>query len=189
MSSLKRLIPNRYKRVVKLLLRNCWHSLRYYVFDGRFFGERIYGLKSVVFVCKGNVCRSSFAEVRLRKLCKKTKLAIDSCGLDVDQGNYPPTNSVLIAEEFGCQLEHRRAKSLNKCDIENVDLILAMEYGQYRKLLVLFPEKQQNIRLLREFTPFPLSIFCNIDDPYGWGIDAFRKSFWMIDQALRHFCG
>lgn len=187
MYSLKRFIPNRYKRVVKLSLRNCWQSLRYYVFDGRILGKKNYKPKSIVFVCKGNVCRSSFAEVRLRKICKTNKLSIDSCGLDVDQGNYPPTDSVLIAKEFGCRLEYRRAKSLHQCNIEKADLILPMEYGQYQKLLILLPEKKKHIRLLREFAPFPFKIFCNIDDPYGWGTDTFRKSFWMIEQSLRNF--
>jgi protein-tyrosine phosphatase len=112
-------------------------------------------------------------------------MQIDSCGLNVDQGNFPPPDSVTVASEFSCALADRRAKGLHECDMVGADLILAMEYWQYQRLVQLYPEKKENIILLRSLTPFPYCLFCNIADPYGWGENEFRRVYRLVDRALR----
>lgn len=183
---IKKYIPNRYKRVVVLLTNNILQSIFYYVKDSHFFDKRIANrLTTIIFVCKGNVCRSAFAEIRLTNLLQDDNVKVDSCGLNVDQGNYPPPDSIAVSSEYSCFLSNRKAKALIECDIAGADLILAMEYGQYRQLINLYPQKQSAIKLLRSFAPLPYSLFCNIADPYGWGRDEFRKSFRLIDRALQ----
>jgi protein-tyrosine phosphatase len=130
------------------------------------------------------VCRSAFAEHRLKYFLNGKEVHIDSCGIDVDQGHYPPRDSVTIAAEFSCALADRQAKGLSECDMGGADLILPMEYWQYKKLLRLYPEKKENIILLRSLAPFPYSLFCNIADPYGWGEKEFRHSYQIVDRAL-----
>ena len=112
-------------------------------------------------------------------------LKIESCGLDVNQGINPPIESIAVAKEFACNLAGHISKGLDKCDLENADLILSMEYNQHTRLLSILPHKKKAIKLLRSYAPFPYSIFCNIDDPYGWGKDEFRKAFRLIDKSLQ----
>ncbi|MFW8600784.1 hypothetical protein ACOHYD_04815 [Desulfobacterota bacterium M19] len=140
---------------------------------------------TVIFVCKGNVCRSAFAEQRLKYLLGSNNIHIDSCGVNVDQGNSPPGDSVSIAAEFSCSIFGRQAKGLTECDIENADFIFPMEYWQYNRLIQIYPHKKENIFLLRSLVPFPGRLFCNINDPYGWGKKEFRRTYLLIDKALR----
>ncbi|HFD32716.1 MAG TPA: hypothetical protein ENJ28_08450 [Gammaproteobacteria bacterium] len=185
---IKAYIPNSIKRNFKGLIGNIFSSIRYYIGSERYFPHHSLSkrkkITTIVFVCKGNVCRSAFAEYRLKYLLGPTKVHIDSCGIDVDQGHFPPADSVTIATEFSCSLANRQAKKLADCDIENADLIFPMEYWQYKHLLQLYPEKKKNIFLLRSAAPFPSCLFCNIADPYGWGKKEFRRVYRLVDQSL-----
>lgn len=182
-------IPSSTRRAVKLIIRNIRDSVCYY----KRLHIRLINIQSpiknkissVIFVCKGNVCRSAFAEQRLRDLLLEKKIIIDSCGINVDQGGYPPEESISIAAEFSSILDGRRAKRLQECDINSADLICPMEYWQYQHLVRLFPRKSKNIILLRNLTPFPYRIFCNIPDPYGSEAGEYRRVFTLIDKALQ----
>ena len=123
----------------------------------------------------------------MRNLLNSSTIDIDSCGIDVDQGHFPPPDSVSIAEEYSCCIGERRAKGLKDCNIQNADLIVPMEYWQYRQLVDLYPDKVENIILLRTLLPFPYSLFCNIADPYGYGMDEFRRSYGLIDRSLQAY--
>ena len=182
---IKKYIPNIWKSRIKAFLRNCFDSIHYYLIDGQIFNTKIKPSKHIIFVCKGNVCRSAFAEKLMNLVVTNTELKIDSCGLDVDQGSHPPVESIKVAKEFSCSLFGHISKGLAECDPENADLILSMEYNQHTRLLSILPHKEKAIKLLRSYAPFPYSIFCNIDDPYGWGKDEFRKAFHLIDKSLQ----
>ena len=158
--------------------------MRYYLVDGALFTPEKQW-HHVIFVCKGNVCRSAFAEYRLKKMLGSEKAIIESCGLDVDQGKYPPVETIRNAEKFACDMSTHVSKGIDKCDFLNADLILPMEYGQHQRLIALFPEKKNQIKLLRSYAPWPQQLFCNIDDPYGWGDRIFIHSFALIEQSLK----
>jgi protein-tyrosine phosphatase len=181
----KEFFPKRLKRGIKLSIRNIFQSIKYYLIDKQItaWPQKIFP-SHIVFVCKGNVCRSRFAEERFNLLFGEKVKLIESCGLEVNQGSYPPFNSVCVAAEFSCDLHNKLSKGLSECDLENADLILPMEYEEYKQLVEMFPWKKNNIRLLRQFAPLPFSIFCNIEDPYGWGKSVFRKTYSLIDKAL-----
>lgn len=193
--TIKNYIPLAVKRVIKQLGRNIGDSLRYYSGSGisliKVKPSKNDKIASIIFVCKGNVCRSVFAEYRLRNLLGSTQVKVDSCGIDVDQGGFPPQDSIDVAAEFSCSLHGRQAKGLHRCNIAGADLICAMEYWQYKLLIRLYPEKGKNILLLRNLAPLPYRLFCNIADPYGLGPEEFRRVFRLIDRALeqiRQWC-
>lgn len=181
---MKSLIPNKVKTTVKLFLRNCQQSALYFVVEGRWKDNKEKSFSHVVFVCKGNVCRSVFAEERLKHLVGANNKTIESFGLEVNQGGFPPLEAVNIAMEFGCDLSYKKAKGLDNCDLKDADLVLPMQYSQYKQLVTMLPEKKDKIRLLRVYAPFPFCLFCNIDDPYGLSEDGFRKTYKLIDAAL-----
>ena len=89
-----------------------------------------------------------------------------------------------VAGEYSCALKARRAKGLDKCDFLGADVILPVEYWQYQKLVELYPEKKSEIKLLRTFASFPYSFFCNIADPYSWGVSEFRRCYRLVDRCL-----
>ena len=180
-SGLKKKLSRQLKRKIKLSVRTLWQSLAYYFFRRR---GQIGHLRHIVFVCLGNVCRSAFAEYYCKSSPLFNGLRIESCGLEVDQSVPSPPDALKIAEEFGVDLTENRSKYLAACDLEQADLIIAMEYDQFKMLIHKFPHKSEQIVLLREFAPWPESLICNIYDPYGFATEEFRNCFKAMRRAL-----
>lgn len=172
----------RRKREIKNFLRNVRDSVFYRM-------SRVDSdpscLDKIVFVCKGNICRSVFAEYLLQgKGQNGGAISIDSCGLMVGKSEPSPLEARSMAKTFGLDLEGHLSKGWQSCDLAKADLILAMEFWQFKMLVELLPDKRKNIKLLREFTPFPENLLCNIDDPFGQGEDIFEKCFKQIERAV-----
>lgn len=169
-----------FKRECKLLARNIYETVLYRLDRSKRTSEPA---KRVVFVCTGNICRSAFAEYLMKVEFKGKFLSIESCGLNVLKSAPSPLEVKMTAEKFGLNLEDHSSKGLECCDMEHADLILAMEYWQYRKLVELLPHKKENIKLLREFAPFPINLLCNINDPFGQSEDVFERCFHQIKEC------
>jgi protein-tyrosine phosphatase len=66
---------------------------------------------SVLFVCRGNICRSPFAERVARKLFhelardREQPIAFQSAGLHVTVPKAPPETAIVVAHRFGVSLE------------------------------------------------------------------------------------
>ena len=169
------------KRGSKLFVRNIYESVLYrFVCNRRSEGYT----RRIVFVCMGNICRSAFAEYLMRSIAKGKLLSIESCGLNVSVRTPSPLEAIVTAKAFGLDLDGHLSKGIECCDIESADLILAMEFWQFKKLTDLFPHKRENIRLLREYAPFPENILCNINDPFGQSEATFEKCFRQIERSI-----
>lgn len=169
------------KRNAKLFVRNIYESVLYCFARSRRVSR---DTRRVVFVCMGNICRSAFAEYLMKSVTNDKILSIESCGLNVDVSTSSPIEAIITAKTFGLDLEGHLSKGLECCDLENADLILAMELRQYKKLVELFPHKKRNIMLLREFTSFPENLLCNINDPFGQSEEIFAKCFSQIKRSI-----
>lgn len=179
---IKNNIPNSLKRRLKLGLRNILETPIYYAFKRECVPKK--DIKRVVFVCKGNVCRSPFAEQLMRSLVTERGISVESCGLRVNQGAVPPCEAIDAALTFNVDIRDHIPKHISVIDLNSIDLLIPMEYCQYREVLVLVPDTKQNVHLLREFTPVPDSLLCNIADPYGQPIDEYIKCYSLIRSAV-----
>lgn len=90
----------------------------------------------------------------------------------------------MSAAHRGIDLSDHTPHRFTNTDVENADAIFAMEYGQMQRLQRMFPHKRDKIHLLRCYAPFPYSLFVNIDDPFGWGMDQFAACFDLVDKSL-----
>lgn len=181
MLQLKYFFPSTFNRKLKRILKNSWESARYRFSRKQFHDKTLY---YIIFVCKGNICRSAFAEYYFKSLISEKILRVESCGLDVDQGNISPLEAVKISKEFGIDLSRHHAKGLIASNFHKADLILPMEYQQVLRLINIFPEYKYKIRLLREFASYPFRLMCNINDPFGLDEDEFRRCFLLIQNAI-----
>jgi len=178
---IREFFPPTFKRRVKLFFNNIEASCGYSFSRTRHSREVV---RHVVFVCKGNLCRSVFAEHYLRLLLPDHKIKIESCGLEVDQSGFSPLEAVQVGKEFGVDLSTNRSKAVTACEMQKADLIITMEFRLYLKLKAMFPEMQEKITLIREFAPWPDRLVLNISDPYGLGIKECRHCFRKIQRAL-----
>ncbi|MAF97954.1 MAG: phosphotyrosine protein phosphatase, partial [Micavibrio sp.] len=94
-------------------------------------------MKSVLFVCTGNICRSPSADGILRHLANAKGLAlrIDSCGTHGYHIGEPPDHrSIETARAKGVDLSSLRARKLAPQDFEAFDILFAMDQGHMRIL-------------------------------------------------------
>lgn len=188
LSTIQSVIHNLAKRRVKGFVRNAFHSLCYYLVSPRLNNNGT--VKNIVFVCKGNICRSPFAEYALKTRFRYmgNYLAISSCSIETNQDNHPPELANEVAKSFGIDLRSHTARPMDEILIKCADVILAMEYNQYRKLCSMYPDKVGNIGLMRKLAGFPSNIFCDIDDPYGQDKREFKRCYQLISKAISNMC-
>lgn len=183
MKILKPYIPNKTKNKIKQVILSTYESAIYLFKKGPLLKKKV---SHVVFVCKGNVCRSAFAEYFMRSRYLGDSIMIESCGLNVENKVPSPDMAIKIGHELGVDLVSHQSKSYMACDLAGANLILPMEYPQYVQLLELFPEYKDKIYLLNHFTPWPQRFNINIYDPYGSGKTEFVSCFRQIQLAIEH---
>ena len=173
------------------------HTVKY-IIDTIFWG--VYGktignpkipleVKSILFVCKGNICRSPFAEKYANQNPNiSDQYQFSSAGIIVGSPQAPPVEGVIAAYNYGVNLQDHKSRSINYRMMESFDLIVAMEVCQYKYLNKLFAEFKDkifllplfdnNIELLNQYSIY------NIKDPYGKSQDEFIKCFDRIKHCI-----
>lgn len=102
---IKEILPAQIKRRVKCLFKNIIDSATYFTNES-LTGNKIEGGKKILFVCKGNICRSVFAEYRLKMMVQTVgdDVIIRSCGLNTSQSGQSPHDAITVAREYGLDL-------------------------------------------------------------------------------------
>jgi protein-tyrosine-phosphatase len=148
--------------------------------------------KRALFICKGNVCRSPFAERYFLEQAKRlgfTECRSMSMGMEVSKNLPPSAEAVMAAAELGVSLAGHTSRRVEREAITASDMIVVMEalqfvvlrksYNEYRGKLFLLPLfAERDGTLTRGFSLF------NIPDPYGKSLDQFRLSFEAIRKCL-----
>ena len=147
--------------------------------------------KAVLFVCKGNICRSPFAERYAIEAAKKKSLRglqFFSAGLDVSTISPPPDEAIAAAANFGVSLDDHRSREVDEDLMSACDMIIVMEVSQFQRLRKIYREFRDKIFLLplfgnksRLLRGFSLS---NIPDPFGKSSDKFQCCFEAIRECL-----
>lgn len=127
-------------------------------------------MRSVLFVCLGNICRSPMAKFMLRDLLDQNgleRVAVDSAGIsdeEVGNGLYPGARRAL--ERRGVPLAEHRARRLQKGDYERFDCIVGMEKSHVEAMRRLFGgDPQGKLCRLLDLTDRP----GDIADPWYTG--------------------
>jgi len=87
-------------------------------------------LNSIIFICLGNICRSSLAEGIAKEVAKKMDLdiTIESAGLSRYHNGEPPCEvSQKIAKKSGIDISAQISKHVSKFDLNSFDLVVAMD--------------------------------------------------------------
>jgi protein-tyrosine phosphatase len=136
-------------------------------------------MKSVLFVCTGNICRSPTAEGVLRHLAKNAgiELHVESAGThDYHAGHPPDARAQQHAKGRGYDLSAQRARQVRKRDFETFDLIVAMDRGHLEILQHNCPPQHQGkLRMLVNGHDVP--------DPYYGGPEGFDEVLDMVEAA------
>jgi len=84
----------------------------------------------IIFVCLGNICRSSLAEGMAKARSKKMvlEIQIDSAGLSTyHNGEAPCKISQNLAKEHGIDISQQVSQHISEFDLHSYDLVVAMD--------------------------------------------------------------
>jgi len=138
-------------------------------------------IKSVMLVCLGNICRSPYAEVKLKelnKLYKKNISKISSSGIIAMVGESANINSIKIAKECGLDLSKHIATQITINLLKEHDLILVMDDEQKNTLEKKYPFSLGKIHCIGKWRNE------EIQDPYGKPYPAYVFMAKHIDDCL-----
>lgn len=133
------------------------------------------GIKSVLFVCMGNICRSPSAEAVFRHKAKAQGLAlnVDSAGtVGAHSKEKPDHRAQKAGVARGYSFDGIKARKVAAQDFEKFDLILAMDEDNLTELKKIAPATQQHkIHLLLDFANEHEE--AQVPDPYYGGAKGF----------------
>lgn len=87
-------------------------------------------MNSIIFICLGNICRSSLAEGIAKESAKRLDLnmTIESAGLSTyHNGESPCEVSQKIAKEHGIDISRQVSKHISHFDLKDFDMVVAMD--------------------------------------------------------------
>jgi protein-tyrosine phosphatase len=146
-------------------------------------------VRSVLFVCTGNICRSPTADGVMRRLVHEAGLEravrVDSAGThDYHVGEAPDARAQEHARRRGYDLSALRARRVGREDFEYFELILAMDRGHLEILRrIAPPQHRHKLRLFMEFAGE--GQLDEVPDPYYGGPGGFERVLDMVEAAAR----
>lgn len=141
----------------------------------------------ICFVCLGNICRSPTAEGVFQHLVNERGLGsyfyVDSAGTSAFHiGEKANSKSRKVALENGVELKSR-ARRFDRNDLDEFDLILAMDSENFHNINDLDPKNSHShkIKKMRDFDPSPGD--GDVPDPYYGGLDGFQNVYDVVYRS------
>jgi RpiB/LacA/LacB family sugar-phosphate isomerase len=142
-------------------------------------------MKTILFLCTGNVCRSPMAEGLFRHAVKgRGEFRVLSAGLGAVDGQVPTSHSVQAMREIGIDISHQRSRALTAELVRSADLILGMTHSHTDTVALLYPQAAEKTFLLREFDETLEPYEKDISDPIGSPYPVYVDCRDQIEQGI-----
>lgn len=139
----------------------------------------------LIFVCQGNICRSTMAEQVARHWADEAGLevGIDSAGVsDEERGNPIDPRARRCLLTHGCDPGTHRAHQITAAEIAAADLVMAAEHWQLQRMRKLVPESV-HLHLITDFDPHARPQL-GVRDPWYGGMEGFEDTLEAIESAM-----
>ncbi|HHY86323.1 MAG TPA: ribose 5-phosphate isomerase B [Verrucomicrobia bacterium] len=142
-------------------------------------------MKTVLFVCTGNVCRSPMAEGIFRKAVQgRGEYRVLSAGLGAVDGQPPSPFAVQAAREIGVDISNQRSQMLTPELVQQADYIFGMTHSHVDTVTLLYPQAAEKTFLLREFDDTLDTFEKDISDPIGGSYEVYLACRDQIEQGI-----
>jgi len=146
-------------------------------------------MKTVLFVCMGNICRSPAGEGIFHHIVEKNNKTqdyeIDSAGtIGYHTGEPADKRMRTAAKKRGYELLSK-ARQFKVQDFENFDVIIAMDRANFRDITNLDPEGKyaDKVKLMLSYHPNDIS---DVPDPYYGGDGGFENVLDLLEVACQN---
>ncbi len=134
--------------------------------------------KRLVFVCKGNICRSAFAEA----LARSIGLDATSAGLEARAGDPAEPGIREAAAARGIDLSAHSARRLDSLELRPTDMLVCFEPGQLEAAASLATAAGAQATLLGWYSQPRRP---HLEDPYGLSPEYAATCLSIIDSGVR----
>jgi RpiB/LacA/LacB family sugar-phosphate isomerase len=142
-------------------------------------------MKTVLFVCTGNVCRSPMAEGLFRHATRgRADCRAISAGVGALEGQPPSPHAVRALKELGIDISQQRSRMLTPELVEQADYIFGMTHSHVDSVNLLFPQAAEKMFLLREFDETLDEFEKDISDPIGGSYETYAYCRDQIEQGI-----
>ena len=140
----------------------------------------------IMFVCHGNICRSTMAEFLMKDLVKKlgreSEFLIESAGTsDEEAGNPVHYGTRKILDRLGILCKGKYAQKLKTSDYQKYDYFVCMDRRNLVNIQRIFKDTDNKVSLLMEYA----GTSRDVSDPYWTG--DFETTYKDIDLGVREF--
>jgi ribose 5-phosphate isomerase B len=142
-------------------------------------------MKTILFICTGNVCRSPMAEALFRHAVQgRGKFRVLSAGLGALDGQPPTPHSVRAMRELGIDISGQRSRMLTGELVRQADYIFGMTHSHVETIALMYPQMAEKAFLLREFDETLEPYEKDISDPIGGSYQVYLNCRDQIEQGI-----
>ncbi len=142
-------------------------------------------MKTILFVCTGNICRSPMAEALFRKAtASRGEYVVVSAGLGAVDGQPASPNAVRALKELGIDHTRFRSQQLTAELVDKADFIFGMTHGHMDAINLLYPQAAEKTFLAREFEENLKPYEKEIADPIGGSFEVYAHCRDQIQRAI-----
>ena len=142
-------------------------------------------MKTFLFICTGNICRSPMAEGLLRHAdAGRNELRVMSAGLGAMDGQPPSAHAVAAMKELGIDISQQRSHLLTAAMVKQADYIFGMTHSHVDTVMLLYPHAAEKTFLLREFDETLDPYEKDISDPIGGSYEVYVNCRDQIEQGI-----
>jgi protein-tyrosine phosphatase len=144
-------------------------------------------MKSILFVCMGNICRSPVAAEITRTEFARAGVRIDIASAATESyhvGCVADARAIASAKAHGYDLTGHRARQIADADFAAFDAVLAMDRTNLRTLVARCPREYASRLAL--FLPFAgLDRSAEVPDPYYGDAEDFERVIELARDGAR----
>jgi len=142
-------------------------------------------MKTILFICTGNVCRRPMAEALFRRAAAgRGEFRVLSAGLGAVDGQPPTAHSVTAMLELGIDISSQRSRMLTTDLVREADYIFGMTRSHVDAIALLYPQVAEKTFLLREFDDTVEEFEKDIPDPIGSAYTVYEHCRDQIQQGI-----
>jgi len=142
--------------------------------------DRAANARSILVICKGNICRSPFASEYLRRFLP-ARVTVTSAGYYPKALRRSPSEAVAAADRLGIDLSNHRSTVLDDQMVASADLILVFDDENYDRVLHDYPKAADRLFYVGSLSE---GKELAIPDPWGGDADTFDRCYTSIRAAL-----
>lgn len=140
---------------------------------------------NILFLCQGNICRSPYAELKLRQLLagRHADCEVQSAGMLPRNRRPSPGVAVQAAGKHGVNLTLHRSRHACEQTIRAASVIVLFDRINWSSLNARYPSSLDKAYFLGEFANLDEKVI-EVLDPEGQSEAAFDATYRQIDQCL-----